>query len=71
MNCIYCNAVVADGNLERHAEQSALCARMALAFIRSIPTGHADIDGSFSREDKAGAIRRSRARLAKALAAPA
>ena len=69
--CIFCNNYVADGNLERHAEESEPCARKALAFIRSLPTGYADIDGSMSREDKAGAIRRCRARINKARLAKA
>lgn len=58
--CVYCNAYVADGNLERHAEESEPCARKALAFVRGLPIG------CFSRNDKAAALRRCRARLVKA-----
>jgi len=62
--CFYCGQEATD--LERHAEQSEPCARKALEFVRGLPNGYADVAGSFSRQDKAAALRRCRARLNKA-----
>ncbi len=63
LTCFYCGKEAAD--LEQHAEENVPCARKALAFIGPLPVA---LFGD--RQEKAGAIRRARARIALAKSKP-